>query len=1809
MKSTTKSNRKVTIPRVRSSGPYSATLLDSGSVEQKNKQINSALSSSPLTNFDKNDFGNTRISKTLPRMTYNRHNSENYIYDNNYNNFDNYQSNKVYSTLNNNFESNYYSSSYNQSSITPSNSMSTLKSSSRSTVKYSGSYNSNYNLRSSTYNSGKTIQYSDQSQDDDLSSPIISGTRTLSRNVVTTSHPLPPSNYNNTKVLNTQPSYQRTVNSGNYRTQKLSNRTSKSSLEMSPSNEDLSPSLSETKSNASSNYPSRPDDSVMSLNTLELYELYSSAAAYVKSTSSPILNSPKFMENFRSLSRNFKMKEFSSNSNTSPSSKPPQPSQPPQLPQPSQPSQSLQPPQPMEPIQPPQSSQPSEPPQTMEPIQPPQLSLILPSTKINTITDIDSFSTPSLSSYSISSFNASANSQNSNTLNRNDNYSSKNTVPVPPKRTINPTIISNVNSKCRVSRSQPDLALPDTSNASKAYASLLRDYKYSGNSSNTSNFTNVQELQPVSGDTKATVLPKKDIISNVQRSQVSAVNSSPRFTPPLSYSQINSQPLNENPLSVPVPRSSQVPTPNIGKRKQSIGFSPLYKDKNASLPAIPSSGSINRHDNSNLNENKFDKGESSSSLEYKNHNLKNEYFISSNDANSNSCSNENTTSSVSEPKQPFQLQTRSVSPQLKLIRHSSNSPVLKHQVHNISPQLAASLEKPLPPSPLLTSKKSQKRSSAISLSSLNNQKPLPSPVLTHKHQSLSSPQLSSQSPLQSYVTLEHSSSSESSLKYPYPVSNITSSSSTKNNLKINTSRSTSKTDPSSPTFANAAILGDKIVSPHSASSSDNNLSNNFFSYMHSQSKDSPPVINHKTSLSNKNPLHNSNGRINYSPKLLNNPFIKKDQELQQQQQQQDILTHLEHTSTTISNINTPTMLTTSTKISSSPKITSQKITSPVSPSRVNSPKIPYSNIPMNTFNYKSLGRTSSITNATTITDSPSLSVQSTPKATFSTTVIDTNELNSQSNNFSNYDCLINKRISSFNIEHQFQEQLQEQIHNGNSSIKSNKYDDYYTLPSTSASASSVNTITNTSSTNTNEFYKHFNNSEGSLNMTTNNKRVSPKLQQTVPSVSSMTPFTSVSSTSESIQTKYGSLDRSKRIHHHKRNISLNDEKYIKINESKDSPDINSSISQSNISNISTGTENNANISGGINTENKEVINSFSSLPENMANMAQRISNDHNNYISQAKSVHAVSYAKRPLSLINEKIQKQNNTKNEYKYLIDDNIENINLYDHNNEKVAYKQLKQSYPESSGFIKKDILKALQQKAKNRGSSSSKWWSYWKKESKNTSSGSVFKTALNTSIIYASVSLDSVDEENPRRIPIIIYKCVQYLKKYGLKKEGIFRVNGSERRIQATVKMFDESPYLGPDSFENLNVYDVASLIKLYIRQLPDALFPNEIYLPLLRYYDRYTSEKDRIKILQLFMMMFPRNYLVLLEYLLDLFRLVTRYSEYNQMNSSNLARVFAPNLLKPIPPAESSLKDYGITSSIIEFMIEHDLDFHISRSENMLLKILQRVPDFNSNKSHKAKKPNLRIPFMAINNIFSDNEETDDDRGSRYKLPLTPPQSPSTPTQSTSVFSNIKSQLNALKYPSSEPKIIDSNLNIGNTEEIESFNNLTLKRDTTSFSVIRPNPSPSSISDSNTPVINSVTIVNAYDLNPISNTNKPKVTIINASDLIVSSPSLSPSLTPSIIPESFNINSITPLNKNNNNNNININTNPIVNSGILRSNSVGSIHSIQHSNSKTIIRKNTIEENDNSSRSPSNDMSIERNNSNYSLNKYRQTASEI
>jgi len=212
------------------------------------------------------------------------------------------------------------------------------------------------------------------------------------------------------------------------------------------------------------------------------------------------------------------------------------------------------------------------------------------------------------------------------------------------------------------------------------------------------------------------------------------------------------------------------------------------------------------------------------------------------------------------------------------------------------------------------------------------------------------------------------------------------------------------------------------------------------------------------------------------------------------------------------------------------------------------------------------------------------------------------------------------------------------------------------------------------------------------------------------------------------------------------------------------------------------------------------------------------------------------------------------------------------------------------------------------------------------------------------------------------------------------------------------------------------------------------------------------------------------------------------------------------------------------------------------------------------------------------------------GFNGSLPLTPPQSPSSSNQATAT--SIKSQLNNLIL-ANETRINNINSNENVNEDIRSFNNLSVKKEATSFSVIRSNQKPM-ISDSQATL-------------PNSNSNSTLNSNTNSSTQIPNSESNS-----TLNTNSYSNTEIPNLENKDIKSNLDTNQSQVpvdTEASVQNITKNGSIHNVQRSDSKTIIRKNTIEENDNSSRSPSNDLSIESNNSAYSINKHRQTTSEI
>ena len=125
-------------------------------------------------------------------------------------------------------------------------------------------------------------------------------------------------------------------------------------------------------------------------------------------------------------------------------------------------------------------------------------------------------------------------------------------------------------------------------------------------------------------------------------------------------------------------------------------------------------------------------------------------------------------------------------------------------------------------------------------------------------------------------------------------------------------------------------------------------------------------------------------------------------------------------------------------------------------------------------------------------------------------------------------------------------------------------------------------------------------------------------------------------------------------------------------------------------------------------------------------------------------------------------------------------------------------------------------------------------------------VFGDPLNEAVARASPMIPS-SESNAKTgiqlstyLPAVVYRCLEYLKaKDAASEEGIFRLSGSNIVIrnlrtrfnnEGDVRLLDEGQYY--------DIHAVASLLKLYLRELPVSILTRDLHLDFLKVLGTYT-----------------------------------------------------------------------------------------------------------------------------------------------------------------------------------------------------------------------------------------------------------------------------------------------------------------------------------------------------------------------------------
>jgi RalA-binding protein 1 len=161
----------------------------------------------------------------------------------------------------------------------------------------------------------------------------------------------------------------------------------------------------------------------------------------------------------------------------------------------------------------------------------------------------------------------------------------------------------------------------------------------------------------------------------------------------------------------------------------------------------------------------------------------------------------------------------------------------------------------------------------------------------------------------------------------------------------------------------------------------------------------------------------------------------------------------------------------------------------------------------------------------------------------------------------------------------------------------------------------------------------------------------------------------------------------------------------------------------------------------------------------------------------------------------------------------------------------------------------------------------------------------------------------------LPAVVYRCLEYLRaKNAASEEGIFRLSGSNVVIKALKERFNTEGDVNLSAEgQYYDVHAVASLFKLYLRELPTTVLTRELHIEFLRVLD-LDDKKDKIVAFNALVHRLPPPNFALLRALSQYLLEVVNNSEKNKMSVRNVGIVFAPTLNIPAPVFAQFLSDF-------------------------------------------------------------------------------------------------------------------------------------------------------------------------------------------------------------------------------------------------------------------------------------------------------------
>ncbi|XP_069125639.1 LOW QUALITY PROTEIN: protein FAM13A-like [Argopecten irradians] len=186
---------------------------------------------------------------------------------------------------------------------------------------------------------------------------------------------------------------------------------------------------------------------------------------------------------------------------------------------------------------------------------------------------------------------------------------------------------------------------------------------------------------------------------------------------------------------------------------------------------------------------------------------------------------------------------------------------------------------------------------------------------------------------------------------------------------------------------------------------------------------------------------------------------------------------------------------------------------------------------------------------------------------------------------------------------------------------------------------------------------------------------------------------------------------------------------------------------------------------------------------------------------------------------------------------------------------------------------------------------------------------------------VALDELVQLAPAgsTVPFLVTRVCEHIQSKGFNHEGIFRINGSARVVEKLRASFDSQG--NADLEDDNDIMAIAGLLKLFLRELPDAVIPSSLTKQFVSIQEACMNDTSScIYKLKMAVLNLPKENYNLLKYIMSFLVVVASHEKQNKMSPMALAIVFGPNLFK-CGMGVVGLKDQGTVNQIVYKFIFH------------------------------------------------------------------------------------------------------------------------------------------------------------------------------------------------------------------------------------------------------------------------------------------------